>query len=251
MPQFPPTQADLLKGQQIAHDFLHHRIDTDHRAAFFGEQLGSIFLGVLGSHERVKTETPKHLKYIPAIQTVSGGYFNFMDPDASVIHPEDIAHALSRIARFNGHTLGNIPYNVAQHSVHACEQALPGYKFEALMHDAPEYVLGDVASPLKQLLPDYHRLEQIAHTAIARKFDLPVLMSEEVKLVDTRMLVTEKRDLMPVDPPGSGIEWDALKHCKPYDFTVNPWTPSESRDRWLELFFKYKDERRVSFNAAA
>jgi len=174
---------------------------------------------------------PEPLKCYPSIQLISGGFFDFLDPDASPIFPEDIAHALSKIARYNGHTVGDLSYSVAQHCVLASRNAPDGFKFEALMHDAPEYVTGDMTTPLKQLLPDFKRIEERVEHAIARRFGLPRGMSAEVKLVDIRMAATEKRDLM---PPGE--DWAYLEGVEPYEDLIEVWPSAVARVGWLVAF---------------
>lgn len=178
---------------------------------------------------------PIALRCYPSIQLISGEYFDFANPDKCKFKPYDIAHALSKVARCNGHTLGDDAYVVGQHCVHAHDQAPREFRFEALMHDAPEFVLGDITTPLKQLLPDFMAVEKRVEHAMARQFHLPFKMSPEVKLVDRRMAATEKRDLMPVDPPGES--WESLEGIEPYDnLTVQVWSPRRARDEWHGRF---------------
>jgi|688.fasta_scaffold410662_3 5'-deoxynucleotidase YfbR-like HD superfamily hydrolase len=107
---------------------------------------------------------------------------------------EDIAHALSQIIRFTGHS--RAPYSVAQHSLLVAEIATPEHRLWALLHDASEAYLGDVASPLKTLLPEYRDLEEKFQKVIAGRFGLPWPMPAEVKHADRVALMTEKRDLL-------------------------------------------------------
>jgi hypothetical protein len=129
------------------------------------------------------------------IQTFSGGRFHFMRPETSVFDIVDIAHSLSRICRFTGHT--NQFYSVAQHSVLVSDQVPADQALAGLMHDASEAFLGDVSSPLKALLPDYRAIEQTVVKEIASRFGLPVAMSADIHAADRRLLYTEMRDLMP------------------------------------------------------
>ncbi len=178
---------------------------------------------------------PTPLKCYPSIQLISGSYFDFLNPEQSEILPEDIAHSLSKVARCGGHTLGDYSYSVAQHSVLVSKNAPVRFRFEALMHDAPEYVCGDTTTPLKQLLPDYQIIEDRVHRAIANKFYLPLHMSPEVKIVDVRMAATEKRDLMPKDAPGEG--WEMLQGIEPYAGKVEVWSAPVARDIFLQAFY--------------
>jgi 5'-deoxynucleotidase YfbR-like HD superfamily hydrolase len=182
-----------------------------------------------------KRGLPPFLICEPSIQLTSGGYFNFLEPYRYPIKPEDIAGALSKIARFNGHNKsGFLAYTVAQHSVHACENAPEEYKFEALMHDSQESLVGDTTTPLKQLCPDFQKYEDAAAGAIAYQFHLPTKMSPIVKQIDIRMAATEKRDLMVADQPGD--EWEFLRQIKPYPDKIEIWNPCIARMRWLDTF---------------
>jgi 5'-deoxynucleotidase YfbR-like HD superfamily hydrolase len=134
------------------------------------------------------------------IQTFSGGRFDFLRPETSVFDIVDIAHSLSRICRFTGHT--NQFYSVAQHSVLVSENVPADQALAGLMHDASEAFLGDVSSPLKALLPDYRAIEQSVVSEIAFRFGLPVAMSADVHAADRRLLYTEMRDLMPYPAEG-------------------------------------------------
>lgn len=187
---------------------------------------------------------PTPLKCYPSIQLISGSYFDFNNPETSIILPEDIAHALAKTSRCNGHTLGDLIYSVCQHSVYACRKAPRGFRFEALMHDAAEYVVGDVTSPLKGMLPDFKVVETRVEHAIRSKFYLPLTMSPEVKLVDHRVAATEKRDLMPPDPPGEC--WESLAGAAPYDdLKIEVWDVATARSAWLEHFYQLWPEHRA------
>lgn len=107
---------------------------------------------------------------------------------------EDIAHALSQIIRFTGHA--KAPYSVAQHSLLVAEIAPPEHRLWALLHDASEAYLGDVASPLKTLLPQYRELEDQFQKVIAGRFGLPYPIPAAVKHADRVALMVEKRDLL-------------------------------------------------------
>ena len=114
----------------------------------------------------------------------------------------DIAHALAHKCRFTGHCRKF--YSVAEHSV-LCAAALAGTPFEreALMHDAAEYILPDIARPIKPYFPGFKELEHQIESIIARRFRLMHPWSDQVHEVDLRMVVTEGFLLMP-----DISEWD-------------------------------------------
>lgn len=130
----------------------------------------------------------------PTIALRSGSYFNFEDPAGSEFTISDIAHGLAHICRFTGHCIAF--YSVAEHSVWCSRIAPKGYELAALMHDAAEAFIGDVAKPLKQLLPDYARIEQRVEAAVFDRFGLPRDMPEPVKIIDKQMLRTEQEQAM-------------------------------------------------------
>lgn len=135
----------------------------------------------------------------------ASGRFDYSSPEQSVaaLTIEDVANALAKINRFFGHTV--VPWNVAQHSVLTCRLLERTYSLQnvdrevllaALLHDAPESVLGDVATPLKQLLPDYRALE-VHYTDLFNQRFLPNPLTEviqrNIKWADTHALHLEAR----------------------------------------------------------
>lgn len=171
------------------------------------------------------------------ILTSKGNYFDFANAEFYDYDIEEIAHALSHLCRFTGHTRKH--YSVAQHSVHVANLVPTGYQLEALLHDASEAYLGDVSSPLKALLPDYKRIEQSVEYGIARHFALAYPQTPCIKEADLRMLVTEKRDLMP------HIQYDSVcwPSHKPAPFKVVPWTAEKAKREFLVMYEQYLYER--------
>ncbi len=158
------------------------------------------------------------------------------EPDPATISIEDMAHALSLVNRYGGHTYA--PYSVAQHSVYVSRLCHPQDAPWGLLHDGPEYVLGDVASPVKRLISGYADLERAHMAAIAKRFRLPgVSIPESVKHADRVMLATEGRDLLP-QTEAVRTWWGALP--APVSWRVVPVSPEEARnmfmDRYAELF---------------
>jgi 5'-deoxynucleotidase YfbR-like HD superfamily hydrolase len=120
---------------------------------------------------------------------LSGRRLDLLDPSPLDIEIEDIAHGLARVARWNGQTLGEHAFSVAQHSLVVEEVAAhiepglsPRWRLAALLHDAPEYVIGDMISPFKAALGvDYRAFEDRLETAIHLRFGLPPKVPAEVK----------------------------------------------------------------------
>ncbi|HET7408748.1 MAG TPA: HD family hydrolase [Paracoccaceae bacterium] len=112
---------------------------------------------------------------------LSGRRLDLLDPSPLDIEIEDIAHGLARVARWNGQTLGEHPYTVAEHSllverlvVRLKPKASRTERLEALLHDAPEYVIGDMISPFKAALGlDYKAFEEKLARAVRVRFGLP------------------------------------------------------------------------------
>lgn len=146
---------------------------------------------------------------IPALsQTYSGAFFDFQDPEGTIdaIPFYDIAYALGNIPRFGGHAYR---WSVLQHSVlvaHLCPAPL---KRAGLMHDAHEAFVGDVQTPMKQLLPDYKALENRVQDALLRRFTLSREEIDAVKPYDLRALYIETRLALPKPPEPTGA-WACL-----------------------------------------
>lgn len=130
----------------------------------------------------------------PWIQTYTGVKFHFLAPQPDEVRIEDIAHALSNICRFTGHTKRHL--SVAEHSVHASILVDGGLELAGLLHDASEAYIGDVSSPLKKVLPGFVELEHKIQAVIFRKFGLPPEIPEEIHVVDKLLVNIEARDLL-------------------------------------------------------
>ena len=120
---------------------------------------------------------------------LSGRRLDLLDPSPLDIEIEDIAHGLARVARWNGQTKGDHAFSVAQHSVlveslvqQMWPDAGPDQLLGALLHDAPEYVIGDMISPFKNALGvDYRQFEARLESAIRLRFGLPAKISADLK----------------------------------------------------------------------
>jgi 5'-deoxynucleotidase YfbR-like HD superfamily hydrolase len=187
---------------------------------------------------------------------LSGRRLDLLDPSALDIEIEDIAHGLARVARWNGQTSGAHIFSVAQHCllVEALARAkVPrldrGRRLAVLLHDAPEYVIGDMISPFKAVIGDaYKAVEHRLLTAIHRRFGLPPKSPPElvdlIKTADrqaafleaTRLAgfaTTEARRFFGRPPKiSTAIEREYLK----------PWPADTAEARYLDRFKKLVGE---------
>lgn len=120
---------------------------------------------------------------------LSGRRLDLLDPTPVDIEIEDIAHGLAFVARWNGQTHGDFAYSVAEHSLlvedifgRLVPQAEPKWRLAALLHDAPEYVIGDMISPVKASVgPGYEALDERLTAAIHIRFGLPAQIPVQIK----------------------------------------------------------------------
>ncbi|MEL6953018.1 MAG: HD family hydrolase [Pseudomonadota bacterium] len=120
---------------------------------------------------------------------LSGRRLDLLDPTPVDIEIEDIAHGLAFVARWNGQTRGDHPYSVAEHSLLVerlydamTPEAPAKWRLAALLHDAPEYVIGDMISPVKAAVgPNYGELDARLSAAIHLRFGLPATLPLAVK----------------------------------------------------------------------
>ena len=120
---------------------------------------------------------------------LSGRRLDLLDPTPMDIEIEDIAHGLAFVARWNGQTHGDFAYSVAEHSI-LVEQIFTSlypneplkWRLAALLHDAPEYVIGDMISPVKAAIgANYGELDDRLMSAIHIRFGLPAKLPQTIK----------------------------------------------------------------------
>jgi len=181
---------------------------------------------------------------------LSGRRLDLLDPSPLDIEIEDIAHGLARVARWNGQTSGAYIFSVAQHCLLVemlARARAPGLdrsrRLAILLHDAPEYVIGDMISPFKAIIGgDYKSIEQRLLAAIHRRFGLPARAAPElqalIKTADraaayleaTRLAgfdAKEARRFFGREPPiSSTMEREYLK----------PWPAGTAESRYIERF---------------
>lgn len=120
---------------------------------------------------------------------LSGRRLDLLDPTPMDIEIDDIAHGLAFVARWNGQTRGDWPYSVAEHSLlveaiftRMNPEIAPRWRLAALLHDAPEYVIGDMISPVKSAVgPGYRELDLRLTAAIHLRFGLPAALPAPIK----------------------------------------------------------------------
>lgn len=125
---------------------------------------------------------------------LSGRRLDLLDPTPLDIEIEDIAHGLAFVARWNGQTRGDYPYSVAEHALlvetlvgRIAPRTEPRWRLAALLHDAPEYVIGDLISPVKAAVgPDYGALDARLAAAVHLRFGLPAELPARVKTLIKR-----------------------------------------------------------------
>ena len=177
---------------------------------------------------------------------LSGRRLDLLDPSPFDIEIEDIAHGLARVARWNGQTIGEHAFSVAQHScvveeiaVHIKPDLDPRWRLAALLHDASEYVIGDMISPFKSALGvNYKAFEARLEGAIHVRFGLPpkspVAIKALIKKADRACAFFEATQL-------AGFEQDEslkLFGAPPAGFhlTIDPLPAPVAQARYLERY---------------
>lgn len=164
------------------------------------------------------------------IQTYTGKEFCFLDPEPEDIDIRDIAHALSNICRFTGHS--NNFYSVAQHSVYVSCYVEEENALRGLLHDASEAYVNDISRPLKHLpfMEKYREIEDKIEKTIIKKFGLSNDKPPNIKEVDIIVMVTEARDLGLMTP-----NWKHY-HIKPLSERFVPWLPVVAEKKFMERY---------------
>ena len=163
------------------------------------------------------------------IQLRSGRYFDYLDPRPECFTIEDIGHALSKICRFGGHVYWF--YSVAEHSYRVAENVPIEFERQALMHDAAEAFIGDMVYPLKKLIPSFKDIEHNIQKIIFKKYNIEYPISYEVKIVDLRMLATERQQLL----QEHDREWPVLMKAEPYPFVLDRMPPDTAAAYFLNV----------------
>jgi uncharacterized protein len=167
--------------------------------------------------------------------TFTGRHVWPLNPHIEDIDIQDIAHALSQLCRFGGHTKRF--YSVAEHAVYVSQHVKKADALVGLLHDASEAYLVDMPRPIKRYMPMYRDAEDLLQKVIADKFGLPWPFPPSVHEADNRIFLSETRDLM-----GGIYSWPGAP--KPYKEPVMGLNPVRAKklflDRYKELTIKEK-----------
>ena len=179
---------------------------------------------------------------------LSGRRLDLLDPSPLDIEIEDIAHGLARVARWNGQTEGAHIFSVAQHTLLVEEIAAETApeigavgRLAVMLHDTPEYVIGDLISPFKALLGgEYRAVERRLLAAIHRRFGLPqplpARLTAKIKTADriaayceaTRLAGFAEAEAARYFGRPQGVEQDRLD--------IDPWPAAVAERRFLKRF---------------
>jgi uncharacterized protein len=180
---------------------------------------------------------------------LSGRRLDILDPSPLDIELSDIAHGLARVARWNGQTVGDFPFSVAQHSIFVLElfrtlepDADAREQLYALLHDAPEYVMGDIISPFKAAMGgNYKDVENRLLSAVYLRFSLgampPASLVRRIKRADKQAAYFEAVRLAGFEDPEArkffgepsvpAFDLDAFERL------IRPWPTGEAYDRFV------------------
>ena len=168
------------------------------------------------------------------IETYTGRRFHLRGDDPDEMVPEDIAHALALIVRYNGHIRSTfLWYSVAEHCCHltdfaAQQGATPRELLTVLHHEDPEAYIGDLARPVKQMLPDFRALDTKLGERAAKRFGLLLPAPPWLKEHDARIIVDERRQVM-----GRTKNTWTGDHLEPLGITIEFWDPPTAKREWL------------------
>lgn len=177
---------------------------------------------------------------------LSGRRLDLLDPSPLDVEIEDIAHGLSRVARWNGQTEGRWPYSVAEHSIlveqliHRLDPDLAlKWRLATLLHDAPEYVVGDMITPFKAVIgPDYKEVEKRLEGAVHLRFGLPARLPAEItakiKRADKIAAYLEATQLAGFSKPEADKIFGKPKTGA--DVIIEPMSPTAAKQAYLKRF---------------
>ena len=179
---------------------------------------------------------------------LSGRRLDLIDPSPVDVEIEDVAHGLARVARWNGQTVGDHAFSVAQHSLLVLDfcrrlapEAGPDKLLMALLHDAPEYVVGDMISPFKAVVGgDYKAVEERLLAAIQLRFSLPPAppagWKKTIKKADSVAAYFEASRLAGFGEAEARSFFGDPAGMEPQADLITPMAPAQAQRAFLEAF---------------
>lgn len=186
---------------------------------------------------------------------LSGRRLDLLDPSPLDVEITDIAHGLSRVPRWNGQTRGDHAFSVAQHvllvETIACllePGASPDTRLIVLLHDAPEYVIGDMISPFKAVIGgDYKTVEKRLASAIHLRFSLPAIPSREIvaltKRADTIAAYFEATELAGFSETEARRYFGLPRGIPPDRLPITPLPTAQAQSLFLDRFHALEADR--------
>ena len=181
---------------------------------------------------------------------LSGRRLNILNPSPVDVEIDDIAHGLSFLARWNGQTIGDFPFSVAQHSLlveRLFSDSFPNiekkWKMASLLHDSAEYVISDMISPLKNHLGStYENLDIMLTRAIHLRFgipaELPNKIKKGIKMADKNAAWLEARNLAGFSLNETISIFGKFDNTEIEEDYLKPKNPLVTRELFLEKFYE-------------
>ncbi|MCY3878318.1 MAG: HD family hydrolase [Rhodobacteraceae bacterium] len=178
---------------------------------------------------------------------------DLLDPSPTDIEIQDIAHGLAFVARWNGQTTGSHPYSVAEHSLLVeriyrirNRDSESRWNLAALLHDAAEYVIGDMISPVKNALGDEYRiLEDRIAGAIFMRFGLPAVLpvpvARAIKSADRSSAWLEATQIVGFKHAEAGRLFGGKPSDKIASIRIRPLSAKVAKERFLRRFDELLD----------
>ena len=194
------------------------------------------------------SESLANLKTRAWQRMLSGRRLDLLNPSPMDIEIEDTAHGLSFVARSNGQTFGKFPYSVAEHSVFVEKlfykinlKIDTKWRLAALLHDAPEYVIGDMISPVKSSVgKGYGEMDERLTAAIHQKFGLPSkipdVIKKQIKRADTASAWLEAVQIAGFSEKEANTLFGKPILSDLKNLTLSPHEPTQVKNQFLKLF---------------
>lgn len=189
---------------------------------------------------------------------LSGRRLDLLEPSPLDVEIEDIAHGLARVARWNGQTSGEHAFSVAQHSILVLDIHLrlkPDLSLQdqmiCLLHDAPEYVVGDMISPFKAVMGgDYSAVEDRLQGAIHLRFSLPaktpIALKKQIKKADIVSAFLEATHLAGFKDEEARKIFGRPQGVSPDGLPLSPWPAQLAQANFLKRFKLLDTGRNIS-----